>query len=109
MARKSSQPEKKAEAHYSPFWPMALVLLVLILLSALDLHGALLQRAGIRQTLLQAQPTLEKAQVVKNTLNRLSRDLLLLSPKNPEAKKIVQEFGIQAIVQTHSPDNSRTK
>ncbi len=109
MARKSSQPEKMAEVHYSPFWPMALVLLVLILLTALDLHGALLQRAGIRQTLLQVQPTLEKAQVVKNTLNRLSRDLLLLTPKSPEAKKIVQEFGIQAIVQPQSSAKSQAK
>ncbi len=109
MARKSSQPEKKAEVCYSPFWPMALVLLVLILVTALDLHGAFLQRAGIRQTLVQSQPTLGKARMVKNTLNRLSRDLLLLSPKSPEAKKIVQEFGIQAVVQTHSPDNSQAK
>ena len=102
MKKEAATPDlwNRTGATYSSFAPVSLVLSVLLVLTLVDLYGAFQQRAELQAALRQSQADLQKTEWASRTLSRLSHDLLLLSEKSPEAKKIVNEFGIQAGVQT---------
>ena len=102
MTKEPAAPDlwHRTGSTYSSFAPVALVLSVLIVLTLVDLYSAFQGRAELQVALRQSQAELQKNEWSSRTLSRLSHDLLLLSEKSPEARKIVSEFGIQAGVQT---------
>jgi hypothetical protein len=80
---------------FSPFVPLMIVFLSLTLLQVFSLKGLIDQR----QTLLRHERALNQdlpqATAIADTVENLGRDLVSLSAKSAEARKIVTEFNIQ--------------
>ncbi|NJK91315.1 MAG: hypothetical protein HC904_05470 [Blastochloris sp.] len=88
-------PGSKEARHYTAFWPLFIVLTTVLLISGTELLGLLNQRQEIRHAIRQLEEPVQQSKVISGTLARLSRELILLSSSSAEARKIVQDFGIQ--------------
>ena len=78
--------------HYSPFWPLLVLLGALAVQQGLYLFDAVGERADLLATQLERQPKLAKAVTANEAIERLGRDLMALAPRSPEAATIVADF-----------------
>lgn len=80
---------------YTAFWPLVIILSTVLIISGFELVNLLGQRQQLRLAFTQMEKPAQQAQVVNKTLAKMSKELLMLSANSMEARKIVQEFGIQ--------------
>lgn len=84
---------------YSPFPALATVLVMLVLYFAFDLFVTLRQRSAQHSQMDAIAKVLPEAQKINTSMMGLSRDLVALAPHSPGAKKLVEDFKIQAVRQ----------
>ncbi|MDX6765576.1 MAG: hypothetical protein SFU85_02175 [Candidatus Methylacidiphilales bacterium] len=91
------------DKNYSPFTPLVIVLAALVLFSSFDLFVTLRQRSALGAQWSQMVKVLPEAQRINQTMISISRDLIALAPRSPGAKRLVEDFKIQA-VRPSAPD-----
>jgi hypothetical protein len=96
------QPQYQAEyqpepvvAVYSPFGPLCILLVALILWSGYQMCLTYVQAAELSAEFKAAQPEITAAQNLRSRLYSLAQDLLDTAPKDPYAAQIVKEANIQ--------------
>jgi len=85
------------EKNYSPFPAVAAALAGLLLYFSFDLFVSLRQRSVQQKQLAALEKIYPEAQKINQSMIGLSRDLIATAPKSTGAKKIVEDFKIQAI------------
>jgi hypothetical protein len=91
--------------YYSPFWPMAIVLIGFIIWLGYQLFTLNEQRTAMNSQLEQMQPTLQQAQMAQNRLISLLKDLAQTSSKDQYAAQIMRE-AVQAGLLRVSPNTN---
>jgi len=84
---------------YSPFPALVTVLAILVLYFSFDLYVTLRQRSVQHSQMDAVAKVLPEAQKINTSMMGLSRDLVALAPHSPGAKKLVDDFKIQAVRQ----------
>lgn len=84
-----------ASKSYSSFWALVVLFVTLGFLQTTSLISDFSNRDKIQTARDQIKKALVQAQNINLTTEAVSRDLILLSAKSPEAAKIVAEFKIK--------------
>ncbi|MDD2710248.1 MAG: hypothetical protein PHV34_19875 [Verrucomicrobiae bacterium] len=84
-----------SEQKFSPFWPLTMVFLALVVGYSIQLSGFLDQRKKLQMTETGLKQAMPQVQILNGKLRAVSLDLVKLAPNNPNARQIVAEFGIQ--------------
>jgi len=79
------------EVHYSPFWPLVIILAGLILWIGYQVFATNSQRNVYNTEYQNAVPTINAAQNVQGKYIALIKDLVQTSTKDPYAAQIVKE------------------
>jgi hypothetical protein len=96
----SSTPSQSSG--HSPFVPVLLVELALIVVLAWQFANASRQRSALRQIEQSRAGMVEQSRAVQGDLQRLASGLLDLAQTDPDARELVQRYGIG---RTQSPPN----
>ena len=80
---------------YSPFWPITIVFVALMIGYSIQLGGLFNQRQQIQKTEISLTGLLPQAQAVNATLQKVSQELIELSATSVPAKQIVNDFNIR--------------
>ena len=91
------QPEVHAvlEPVYSPFWPLLILVIGLVLWSGYQMTLTYAQASELSAEFKAAQPEITAAQNLRARLYSLAQDLVETAPKDPYAAQIVKEANIQ--------------
>jgi hypothetical protein len=91
------QPEYQAPLVpvYSPFAPLLILLIGLILWSGYQMGLTYMQASELSAEFKAAQPEITAAQNLRTRLYSLAQDLVETAPKDPYAAQIVKEANIQ--------------
>jgi hypothetical protein len=90
------QPEYQVlEPVYSPFWPLLILLIGLLLWSGYQMVTTYSQASELAAEFKAAQPDLATARTLNTRLYSLAQDLVETAPKDPYAAQIVKEANIQ--------------
>jgi hypothetical protein len=96
------QPQYQAEYQptpvvpgYSPFAPLCILLVALILWSGYQMALTYAQASELSAEFKAAQPEITAAQNLRSRLYSLAQDLIETGPKDPYAAQIVKEANIQ--------------
>jgi hypothetical protein len=88
--------ETSTTTGYSPFWPVFVVFMTLIVLQGVYVIGDLKDRERIKRAQAEIAPMLTQAQKITQVVEDLGKELLTLSnAKNTQATKIVNELNIK--------------
>jgi hypothetical protein len=82
---------------YSAFPALAAVLIAFVLSFSVEVYAGLRLRAQINAQHAAMARILPEAQKINTSMHGLSRDLIALASTSPGARKIVQDFKIQAV------------
>jgi hypothetical protein len=88
---------------YSAFPALAAVLIAFVVSLSVEVYAGLRLRAQTKAQYAAMARILPEAQKINASMLGLSRDLIALAPTSPGARKIVQDFKIQAVVKP-APD-----
>src|SRR5262245_24841790 len=91
------RPEKDSstQAAYSPFWAIFVVFVIFIFLQSVTLQENFARRDVFIATQAQLQQSLAKATDINQMVDDVGRDILDLSARSEEARKIVAEHHIK--------------
>jgi heme exporter protein D len=81
-------------SHFSPFLPVTMGLVALLLLLVWQFLQVREQKASLAQVERSREATVRDAQSVQGELERLARGLVELAKTDPQAKALVQKYGI---------------
>lgn len=81
---------------YSPFWPIAMVFLALMIGYSIQLWGLVAQYRQLKSSETSLTAVMPQVQVINGTLQNVSQNLLDLSTTDPVAKQLVNEFNIRS-------------
>jgi hypothetical protein len=95
MKTRPDDASRPAPQNNSPFWALLGLFLALGFLQAAYLIDDYGKRAQVLAALAQIQAVAAKARTINQTTEAVSRDLIALSARSPEAEKIVAEFNIR--------------
>ncbi len=76
------------------FWPFCILALSLILLLGWQLSLGMRQRTALEQQIAQRADVVRQSQMLQGQLQKIAMDLIALGESDPEAKAIVQKYGI---------------
>jgi hypothetical protein len=80
---------------YSPFAPLLLALIGLLVLLSWNLRLTLLQTSNLQTAKFQVWQASLQSQQTEEKLKAMLTDLLTLAPDNPDAAAIVKRYGIK--------------
>jgi hypothetical protein len=83
-----------SSSNYSSFLPVTLGLAALLILLVWQFLQAREQKAALFQVERSREATVRDAQSVQGELERLARGLVELAKTDPQAKALVQKYGI---------------
>ena len=78
------------ETHYSPFWPLLILVVGLFIWSGYQVYAANSQRNVYTRQVQSALPAIGEAQTISNRYVALMQDLVATSQKDPAAADIVK-------------------
>ncbi len=80
---------------HSPFWPITVVFVALMIGYSIQLWGLFNQRQQIQKTEASLRGLEPQARLVNTTLQKVSQELIELSATSAPAKQIVNDFNIR--------------
>jgi len=86
----SDEFESTSENHYSPFWPLLILVIGLLVWSGYQVYATNKQRTLNEQQFQTALPTITQAQNVSTRYVALMKDLVETAQKDPAAADIVK-------------------
>ncbi len=102
----SDEYDDSSSAHYSSFWPLAILLIGLIVWFAYQVWATNSQRAVFNAEYQNAIPTLNAAQNVQTKYIGLMKDLVQTSQKDAYAAQIVKEATAAGLLRQTPSTNS---
>jgi len=81
-------------AGYSAFWPVTLLLVSFLLIFGAQLWMTIQQHGAMTRQIQQRDEVVQKSQKVQGELKRLAEGLVALAKRDPEAKALVDKYGI---------------
>lgn len=88
---------------YSAFPALAAVLIAFVLSLSVEVYAGLRLRAQTKAQQAAMARILPEAQKINTSMLGLSRDLIALASTSPGARKIVEDFKIQAVPKPAAP------
>jgi hypothetical protein len=104
----SEEFQEESVYDYSPFWPLAVLILGLLLWSGYQTYIAYDQNAKLTTALRNAEPQLAEAQKAEAQLFSLFQDLVQTSAKDANAAQIVKDSHMQLKPPAGGSDSSST-
>jgi len=87
----SDEFDHNPETHYSPFWPLVILISGILIWSAYQVYATNSQRNVYDRQFQAALPTITEAQNVSTRYVALMKDLVETSAKDPAAAQIVKD------------------
>jgi hypothetical protein len=91
------------EKHYSGFWPLLILNLAFLTILIWQLVLISTEKSNLQAQLESRKTLVEQSKNAQSDLEKLVRDLLDLSQKDPQAKAIVEKYKIAVNEPTAAP------
>jgi cytoskeletal protein RodZ len=95
--------ESTSTSAYSPFYPLLILLVGLIIWSGYQVFMANQQRSANAAQIAQAMPQIVQAQNIKDRYVALMKDLIETAGKDPQAAGIVKEATAAGLLRVQQP------
>jgi cytoskeletal protein RodZ len=99
----SEEYDNESSTTFSPFYPLLILLVGLILWSGYQVFMANSQRSANAAQIQAAMPSITQAQNVKDRYVSLMKDLIETASKDPQAAQIVKEATAAGLLRVQQP------
>jgi len=104
----SEEYDHESTQSFSPFYPILILLIGLIIWSGVQVYMANSQRSMTAAQIAQAMPNIVQAQNVKDRYIALMKDLIETAAKDPQAAAIVKEATAAGLLRVQQPAPGET-